>query len=93
MRTGTARKFSIGFMISLIMIAIVSFIVVTLLSTWNAMPQPITYIVVDVIQNSQVDFPDCDGPTITVLQNVITENIVYKCGSLGTVSEIVTIAE
>lgn len=93
MKEKTLKRFSIGFMISLLTIAIVWLIVVVLLSAWNSMPQPVTYVVVDVIRNTEEELPDCDQSMITVLQNVVTESIVYKCGNIGKISEIVTIPE
>jgi hypothetical protein len=87
------KKFSIGFMIIFASMAIVALIVVTLFSAWSTFSKPESYVITDVTKNARVMLPNCDEPVITSLQNITTGQIVYKCGALGTISEIVTLYE
>jgi len=87
------KKISIIFMITLTMVSLVGLLVVSLLTYWRSGVQPKTYVVVDVIRNTKVELPECDAPKITILKDVTTDKIVYKCKKLGTHNEIVTLYE
>jgi hypothetical protein len=91
--SNAVKKVSLGIMMGVVGIATIGLIVATLLGVWNTGSTPVAYVVVDVMNNTNVELPECDAPRMTVLRNIATKNISYQCGDLGKISEIVTLYE
>lgn len=87
------KKLSVGIMIVVMSIGVIGLIVGTLLGVWSSGTHPVAYVIVDVMNNTMVELPECDQSKMTVLRNITTEQISYQCGNLGKISEIVTINE
>ena len=60
-----------------------------LISYWSSIPKRITYEIVDIKRTTRSH--ECDTPFVTILKDVRTESMEYRCGKLGRVYEIISI--
>lgn len=84
---------AVSTIVVLLAVASVIALVWGLLSMWEGGSTPVTYVIVDIIDNTGIELPNCDSPRITIIQNVDTNQISYKCDIHGKISEIVTLYE
>lgn len=87
------KNASVSLMVIVIVFTVILAIVFGLLSIWKSGSVPVAYVIVDVINNTQVELPECDSPKLTILKNVATDQISYRCDIQGKISEIVTLYE
>jgi hypothetical protein len=60
-----------------------------LITYWASQPVPITYEIVAIERNDGNH--GCDGPFVTVVRDVNTDSVEFKCGKLGRSHEIISI--
>jgi hypothetical protein len=90
-KTNTLKKISYIFTILFIVILIIFFSVSTLFNFWvSNNSEPINYIIIGIQDNDNKFIKECGEPKITILKNVITEDIIYRCGELGIENQIMT---
>jgi hypothetical protein len=91
--SNAVKTISLGIMMGVVGLATVGLLVGGLLGVWSSGTVPVAYVVVDVMNNTNVELPECDSSQMTVLKNIVSDTISYQCGNLGKISEIVTIYE
>jgi hypothetical protein len=79
-------KKGVGFTIS-ITLGIFSIVLAAwgLLTFWGNMPVKVQYVIVAVERNDGTH--ECDAPFVTILKDVKTQSMDYRCGKLGRVHE------
>ena len=91
--SSSAKTASAAIMVLAIVVSVITLIVLGMFSVWKEGSVPVAYVIIDVIDNRRIELPECGEPQITILQNVETEQISYRCDVHGQISEIVTLYE
>jgi hypothetical protein len=90
-KNDSIKNISVGFMIIFVVIVAIVFIVTRLISYWTSRPEPVTYIIENIIQNDKKLVENCDDTKLTIIKDVATNDVSYECGNLGQVNELITI--
>jgi hypothetical protein len=88
MLTGAAKgaSIAISLTIGILAITVASW---GLITYWSSKPVPIMYEIMSVDRNDNTH--GCDTPFVTVIKDVTTKSIEFKCGRLGISHEIIPI--
>jgi len=62
-----------------------------IITFWGTMPKYTTYEIMGVQRTTETY--DCDTPFVTILKDVTTKTINYKCGDLGRAGRICRLVE